>query len=293
MDILYKMYSKTIIKQNYYQGKAIRLLIKLFFNIFIPIFYQVTFVRKRKKSNVIVSLTSFPKRINRTWIVVESILRQSRPPLKIVLTLSRLQFDTEDSLPKKLLALKSKGLEILWTEDDLKSHKKYYYVMQKYPNNIIVTIDDDFIYAKKMLSKLLEFHARYPHSVITNLGLEKNGTNYHDWKNILFSSYGPTYNVMQLGGSGVLYPPHSMHSDVFNKELILKYCPLSDDIWLNTMTILNNVTIVKTNYEMYLIPLIFRDNLELYKTNVLRDGNNKQILSLISLYPKIFECNQA
>lgn len=293
MNKLHKLYSKLIGGRNHFYKRFFRFFIKIISNIFIPFYYMIFKISVVNKENVIISLTTFPKRIEKTWIVIESLLRQSKPPKKIVLTLSRLQFPSENDLPKKLLKLRSEGLEILWTDDDLRSHKKYYYVMQKYNKDIIVTVDDDFIYEKRMLEKLLDFHEKYPKCVITHLGLKKKGINYHNWENVFFKSFGPTKDIMPLGGSGVLYPPNSLHSDAFNKDLIKKLCPLADDIWLNSMVILNSVNIVKTDYDIYLIPLIFAENIELYKTNVIEDKNNHQILALISKYPNLFtECER-
>lgn len=291
--MLHALYSKTIGGRNYFYKKFFRFCIKLIFNTLIPYYYVFFNKPIVNKVSVVVSLTTFPKRIGKTWIVVQSLLRQTKPPKKIVLTLSRLQFPSENVLPKKLLELCSEGLEILWTDDDLRSHKKYYYVMQKYSDDIVVTVDDDFIYEKRMLEKLLDFHEKYPKCVITHLGLKKKGVNYHDWENLFFKSVGPTNDIMPLGGSGVLYPPNSLHPDAFNKDLIKQLCPLADDIWLNSMVVLNSIKVVKTDYRIYLMPLMFKENSELYKINVIDDKNNHQILALSSKYPNLFtECKK-
>ena len=38
-------------------------------------------------------------------------------------------------------------------------------------------------------------------------------------------------SVMPIGGAGILYPPHSLHPDVFDQDLYMRLCPLADDIW--------------------------------------------------------------
>lgn len=293
MNFLFILYSFAVGKVNNFFYRIIRFFSKHTLNYSAPLVYKNLNNKNIAKVDIIVSLTTFPKRIGKTWIVVQSLLRQTKPPKKIVLTLSRLQFPSENVLPKKLLELCSEGLEILWTDDDLRSHKKYYYVMQKYSDDIVVTVDDDFIYEKRMLEKLLDFHEKYPKCVITHLGLKKKGVNYHDWENLFFKSVGPTDDIMPLGGSGVLYPPNSLHPDAFNKDLIKQLCPLADDIWLNSMVVLNSVKVVKTDYRIYLMPLMFKENSELYKINVIDDKNNHQILALSSKYPNLFtECKK-
>lgn len=283
--MIFSIYSSTIGKKNSLKNKLIRFISKLSLNAFIPIYYNITKRKSGDEINVIVSLTTFPERIDKTWIVIESILRQSLKPKKIILTLSRLQFKTEKSIPKKLIDLeRNKIIEIIWTEDDLRSHKKYFYAMKYYPDDILVTIDDDFIYEKNMLSFLYKFHCLYPQCIITNLALEKNGTEYSDWKNILFKMKEPTFSIMQFGGSGVLYPISSLHSDTFDKELIMSNCPLADDIWLNAMAFINSTRIMKTNYSVYPMPLMFRFNKDLYTENVLNNKNNDQIKNIEKLY---------
>lgn len=287
MSYLYKIYSLSVIGGGSYFYKIMRALIRYFVNLYFPIYYRISSGKERDRENVIVSLTTFPARIGRVWIVIESILRQSKPPKRVVLTLSRLQFKSEKALPGKLLALKGRGLEIIWTDDDLRSHKKYYYVMKKYPRDVIVTVDDDFIYESGMLEKLIEFHSKFPGCIVTNLGLRKKGANYSDWQNLFFEASLPTMTIMPFGGSGVLYPPGSLHVDAFDKSLIQRCCPLADDIWLNVMSMNNNIPVVKTDYGVYLMPLLFRSNLALYTENVLGNKNNEQIQALLNRYPSL------
>ena len=285
MRILFNKYSRSIDKKNSLSNKLIRLTTKLSLNIFIPLYYKINKRNSGNEIDVIVSLTTFPERIGRTWIVIESLLRQTLKPKKIILTLSRLQFVSEESLPKELISLKNENLlEIIWTEEDLRSHKKYFYAMKRYPNDIVITVDDDFIYEKNMIATLYNFHILYPTCIVTNLALEKKGLNYHEWQNLLFSMKEPSYSIMQLGGSGVLYPASSLHPDAFSMDIILKKCPLADDIWLNTMAIINSTKILKTDYDIYPMPLLFRFNKELYTENLLNNKNNEQIKNLEDLY---------
>lgn len=283
--MLYDIYSGTITKPNSLKNKLIRFSTKKTINLLLPVYYKVSVRSNAPEVNIIVSLTTFPKRIDRIWIVIESILRQSIKPKKIILTISKLQFSSKSILPKNLKRMiDNNDVEIIWTEDDLRSHKKYFYAMQKYPDDIIVTIDDDFIYEKEMLQYLYNYHIVYPKCIVTNLALEKKGDNYNDWINIFFEKKLPSYSIMQLGGSGVLYPPHSLHKDAFNVDLIRNNCPLADDIWLNSMAILNLTPIVKTDYPVYLMPLIFKENEMLYKENVLNNKNNEQIQNIRKKY---------
>ena len=106
-----------------------RTIIKLLANIFVPIYLKTSKCKSHKlannqKSDLIVSLTTFPARIDKMWIIIECMLRQSYKPDKIILWLSKEQFNNLGILPKSLLKLRNRGLEIELCDGDLRSHKK-------------------------------------------------------------------------------------------------------------------------------------------------------------------------
>ena len=76
---------------KFYSG--LRFTTRLLVNIIVPIYFLATKGSKKysintshkNKGKIIVSLTSFPARINRVWIVIETILRQTQKPDMIVL----------------------------------------------------------------------------------------------------------------------------------------------------------------------------------------------------------------
>ncbi|MCW8039111.1 glycosyltransferase [Acinetobacter entericus] len=284
LNKLYFLYSQCI-EENTYINKIKRLFIKKIYNLLASGYYKDQRKKLSGKDSVIVSLTTFPDRIEKTWLVIESLIDQTIPPDKIVLTLSSKQFiNGLADLPKELLSQLNRGLEIIWSEDDLRSHKKYYYVMNKYPKSKVITVDDDFFYSQGMVEHLLNANQQYPDAVICNLAAKKNGSSYKDWKNMLFEEVLPTTEIMQYGGSGVLYPPNSLHQDAFDKKKILNLCPLADDIWLNCMTIINNKKIVKTSYPYYLMPVYFKTTRALKDINVGEDMNSIQIKKLKEYY---------
>lgn len=289
-SLLYKLYSLTLTYNFFIISKFFRFFIRYLINVLYPFYCNFKYFRNQNscKVNVIVSITTFPKRIDKLWLVIYSILNQSIQPKKIVITLSKLQFSSEKNLPHNLLKLIANGsIDLIWADDDLRSHKKYYYVMQKYPNDIIVTADDDIIYERNMLKYLWNFHLKYPKSIIANNACFKTNGIYKEWKNLNYKFYPPSYKVMPIGCGGVLYPPNSLMKDVFDKDIIKRCCPLADDIWLNAMSILNNTLVVKTDYPMHYISIMYKDNDDLYKLNVFENQNDKQIQSIVNEYPHL------
>ena len=122
-----------------------------------------------KDNNIIISLTSYPARINTVHTVINSLLNQNMKPYKIILWLAKPQFPNENKdLSQNLLNLIEKGLTIEYYERDIKSYKKLIPTLKKYPNNIIVTADDDIIYDKDWLEKLYKTYLKYPKDIIAH-----------------------------------------------------------------------------------------------------------------------------
>ena len=78
------------------------------------------------KKAIIISLTSFPTRIKNVWMTCATLLNQDVDNVHVVLWLSKEQFPRGMAdLPKKLIWLTDKGLDIRFVNDDLRPHKKY------------------------------------------------------------------------------------------------------------------------------------------------------------------------
>lgn len=235
------------------------------------------------ETDVIVSFTSFPARINEVWQVVKSLKNQSLLPEKIILWLSEEQFPNRQGIPETLWKEVDNLFEIRMVEGDIRSHKKFYYVMQEYPEKTFVTCDDDIYYHPDTLKCLVECSKRFPGCVITNtarqitfdeLGQLKP---YNDWRKEQ-ERYAST-NLIQIGVGGVLYPPKALHELTLRKDLFLSLTPMADDIWLNCMARLNNTPVVKS--AMRLLPLPIRnDSPSLSAEN---KGENKNDIQLSEL----------
>lgn len=206
-------------------------------------------------SRLIVSFTSFPARIQIVPLVVEELLNQTRLPDRICLYLSKEQFpQLEKDLPEELLGLqKTKKINITFVEDDLKGHKKYYYAMQEFADDIIVTVDDDLIYPEQMLEQLYQSYLRYPKAISTcraHYMVMQDGipTPYRMWLSTSDECVNlPSMQLFATGGAGCLYPPHifdSCRDILFDKNLIKEFCLYQDDIWLKVAELLAKVPVV-------------------------------------------------
>ena len=172
IDVLYKLYF-VFTKKPYDENKdLISRILSYVIRKTVPVYYNITgcFVgsglnKKKRLHHTVVSLTSHPARIALVWLSVESILRQTYQPDKIILWLAKEQFSGISELPVSLKKLVGRGLTIEFS-DDLKSHKKYLFSLKEYPDSVVITVDDDFIFPYDTIECLYNFHEKYPHSVI-------------------------------------------------------------------------------------------------------------------------------
>jgi hypothetical protein len=236
-----------------------------------------------KNSNVIVSLTTFPARIDFVHLSIRSILHQTKRPKKIVLWLGEEFFpNAENDLPNSLLELRPLGLDIEFCTD-IKAHTKYFYAFQKYPENLVVTVDDDIIYPKNLLKVLLNTHQQYPNSVIANrvrkVEIENNTFKpYREWKINPLNIYKPSKKILATGVSGVLYQPQLFSEAIFDVEGIKKINCIGDDIWLKAAQIASNIPVVNTNvFTRAFIEIPNTQEQSLFKTNVFESDNDRQI----------------
>lgn len=251
---------------------------------------------KNKKfcdDSVIVSLTTFPARINYVHLAIKSLLNQTIKPGKIILWLSREQFQGID-IPYTLLELCKYGLEIRYCEDNILAHKKYYYSMKEYPSKTIITYDDDIIYPEDSLEKLLKMHQRYPQAIICNRGREikvEEGevAAYRKWKVSGRIHEGvPTYHVMASTGAGTLYPPHCMPEETFDIEKIKELALTADDLWMKVMSIKGEIHVVKSqNRNKGLCISVSNQNVTLAQKNVGLNLNDQVLNKLMRQYPEV------
>ncbi len=276
-----------LVKIRFYS--LLRVIVKQTANIVLPVYFQLTknnySISKENQTiedGLIVSFTSFPARIKKVHLVVETILRQTVLPHRIILWLSREQFPTEESLPKKLLELRNRGLEIKIRENDLRSHKKYYYTLKEYPNDILITIDDDILYPTNMIETLLGAHKKHPNAIIARYGSKIRFASdiikpYREWDKNYVTDRPDDFAFFGSGG-GTLFPVGAFPSHATNKDVFFKVCPLADDVWLNTMIRLNDkkVLLLKANKDIC-FPVVNNKNTTLASQNVGEDLNDTQL----------------
>ncbi|ADU65042.1 hypothetical protein Selin_0286 [Desulfurispirillum indicum S5] len=227
---------------------------------------------------IIVTLTSIPSRLNTLHLTLRSLLAQSMKPQKIVLWLHH---DLEPQLPLSLSELQGEIFEIRYV-DLTCSHRKLIYSLRIFPDQVLVTCDDDLLYHNTWLERLYNDHLRYPDAVIA-----------HECRRITRTPEGellpykqwPTQtetgvcgmDLLPIGYGGVLYPPGALMQDVTDVDLFMKLAPKADDLWFKAMSFLKGTLVRRSSVPCPKpLPLIGTQKLSLRKTNVREDANRVQ-----------------
>ena len=244
---------------------------------------------------VIVSLTTYPGRIDQVWKTISSLLNQTLKPKRVILWLAK-QFP-DQQLPESVQRLTGRGLEIRYCED-LKSHKKYFEAMKQFPEEIIVTADDDILYPENHLEKLWKTHLEFPQDVICQwshrIAFDEQGEflPYNDWPDN--GREAPSLATLAVGCSGILYPPGAVVKEAFDQEKLQKYALAVDDLWLKCMELLAGTKTVNCNQTILVYYNILSTRKSgLWVSNTGQQKNNDKVWKLLmEQYPEALQCLQ-
>lgn len=221
-------------------------------NVIYPIYCKVRPVQTKKKAEgVIVSLTTYPARVGKIYLCINSILRQKVQAEKVILWLADTQFSGKEELPQELLKLQEYGLEIRFC-DDLRSYKKVFYTAQEYAGKIIITADDDTLYPESWIERLLESYREHPECVCCyrahRITMEHNKLlPYKRWVSMSPGETGPSQMLLPVGVGGVLYPGGYFDGIDFDYGAIREVCPTADDLWLKSIGLKKGIPAVKVD----------------------------------------------
>lgn len=239
---------------------------------------------KSNQSDIIVSFTSIPSRLKKVHITVRSILNQELQAKKIILWLNE---SDKKYVPKSLLKLEGSIFNIKYVALNC-PHIKLIYALEQFPEASIVTCDDDFMYDKNWLKRLVEEHKNHPNTIIA---LKVRQIKFDNNKKLLpykfwnLSDFKNNNTILAIGSEGVLYPPKAFLPIAINSELFLKLTPKADDLWFKAMAILNNTKItLAQNPPKKPIPIFGTQEISLKKGNVGQNQNVKQMENLIEYF---------
>lgn len=238
------------------------------------------------RGNIVVSLTSFPARIASTWVAIDSIMRQSVRPDRVILNLTKEEFPGGyDSLPSSIKKYAGLGLEVVFRDENLRSHLKYFYTIQENPSSIIITIDDDLYYPSDTIERLIRLNEKYPNAVCANrtcaIAFDANSDYkpYNQWTSV-DSAREPSFALVALGYGGVLYPSHLfVGSELFDTKVIRELSFTSDDLWLKVLETMADVPVATGQYMSHPPEIRLSRGVALQNVNRTKASSSKPTIS--------------
>lgn len=241
--------------------------------------------------NIIVSLTTFGTRIDKVHLPIESIMQGTVKPNRIILWLSEEEY-TDGHIPQTLKLQQKRGLEVRFCKD-YRSYTKLIPTLSQYPDDAVITVDDDALYEYDIVERLLNAHRNNLGSICAcrmhRIVLDEKNTpvDYLDW-NLCISDTEVTPLNFPTGVGGVLYPPHCFSNEVLNSETFMALCPKADDIWFYAMALLNgtpSLWVATSRPQGYYRPLeLYPDSLSLSNTDARLKGNDTQLKKVFDHY---------
>jgi hypothetical protein len=195
----------------------------------------------------------------------------------------------QDKLPQQVTALKKFGIDIRFC-DDLLSYKKIVPELKTHPDSYIVIADDDVFYPYSWLEELV-VSKRGPKDIVCHrihkIKMSPTGAiaPYQEWSMNINGSKASALNFA-TGVGGVLYPPHSLHSDVTKSEVFMEICPRGDDIWLYWMARMRGYKFISPGPSKKFIPWTGSQKAGLQVINAQNgaSGNDEQIQKILNHY---------
>lgn len=243
-----------------------------------------------REKSITISLTTYGSRINYVHLTIESLLQQTTRPNNIILWLDENEF-SESNIPTFLMYQRERGLTIRYYTN-IKSYKKIIPTLLYYPNDIIITVDDDIIFPHTHIECLYQAYLSEPHLIhcyrghkikLTRLGSIRP---YSKWE-YESKDQTPSTKIFPTNGAGTLFTSDMLHNDVTNKELFMNLCPTGDDIWLKAMSLKLDIKCKLIGHRTALSHYIHIPATDGSLFDVNKFKNDEQIKKVFDFYPEL------
>jgi hypothetical protein len=227
-----------------------------------------------------VSLTSHGERLRTVYITIESIGRGRRLPSRLILWID--DPVSYANLPRTLHRLMKRGLEVRLSKN-YGPHVKYYPYLESKERftESLVTADDDILYPRNWLKKLVTAAEREPDLVLCYRAhvvgfCREEIAPYTTWEPC--RTVSPASRHFATGVSGVLYPPAFLQRLRLADRGFESCCPRADDIWLHVQAVRNGFPIRQVTHKpRHFLTIPRTQHVALARGNWMAGGNDRQI----------------
>ena len=196
---------------------------------FIKQFPNFTKEIEKRQKKIVVSIASYPERFVYLPDLMNFIKNQNLPINKIIFSFYKRH--------KKYYNLNISDVNIIYNEENLKPHLKYFYTMQLYREYAIITLDDDLGYSYDTFESLFNAYVENPNIINGRrahlMTFNNNGElkNYLSWSLQYQNIKESNFNLTLTNGAGSIFPPDILN---MNKNFlpIIKETITCDDLTL-------------------------------------------------------------
>ena len=188
-----------------------------------------------QEGETVISLTTHGKRMSASVASIASLLLGTEL-LPVFLWLDRPDFESE--WPEGLKGLVDRGLQVRCSDGAFGPHTKYLGTFAQFAgtDTRVITVDDDMMYPRWFVQKLLNAADADPRTVVAyrahEIAFDGNGlAPYRRWKRVYTTD--PSHRHFATGVSGVVYPRSMVDYVAARGEEFSSHAPSADDVWLN------------------------------------------------------------
>ncbi|QIA64428.1 hypothetical protein GT360_13420 [Vibrio astriarenae] len=243
------------------------------------------------KSKYSISLTSYGERLNTVYLTIESLAKQVCAPVSITLWLSKEDISPEE-IPRSLKRLKSRGLDIKFIDENIRSYKKLYYeyIEKKESVSFIMTADDDVFYPSWLGQLALEQASINSQSVVCFRSHLMRFTStgdilpYTQWEKCQ-GTVEDRQDVFPTGVGSVLYPTGALVNLDSHRAAFLEHAPYADDVWFKACTLKNGYTSTNVGHNLeHFYCVLSKQRKGLEKVNIGEGKNDTQLKATMSYF---------
>lgn len=239
--------------------------------------------KTRTSRRVVVSLTTIPSRLPHIAPTINSLVLQSHVPDRIVLNIPMVSARENRSYDIPASLANHPKVFINRCTDDLGPIMKLLPTLdvEQDSETIIITVDDDIIYARSLVKELLAAHAAHPGCALGLRGVVLNAQGRYDSSEVLFSNRVTAATEVDIlsGVSSVLYQRDQFKNDFLQRDSLPAESYFVDDVCISGY-------LHKSGIARLLVPTAiahpFTRRLLTKNTNPLwlvnRDGHNDQVM---------------
>jgi len=240
----------------------------------------------------IASMTTYPARFNHALKAIESIQLQTIKAKTLVVHISEEDWRQAEKDFIRPVKFRFHNKVIIEPCENLKPLNKILYAAKRFPEENIVTFDDDVIYPRDRVERLINRHKEYPQNPIAfrvrKVSFSEHKVEpYSQWK-LGHDKGGPNPLNFPTSVSGSLYPAGIFPESFFDAETYKSICLNNDDVWTYFHMLLSDTPFVSGGIEIAPKSVEGSQRSALWKSNVSLGGNDEIVSDMEKRYGSIY-----